>query len=69
MEKDVSPCKSDYLKKTSSTASSAALKTIDRIKKMHSLGGNAGRELYKSTTIKIGKGPVIEDFKVLKYLE
>ena len=37
-----SPCKSDkindHLKKTSSTASSSALKTFDRMKKMYSLG-------------------------------
>ena len=59
MEKDFSPCKSDYLKKTSSTTSSAALKTIARIKKMHSLGGNACKDLSVSTTIKVGKGPVI----------
>ena len=42
---DLSPAKSDkindHLKKTASTTSSAVLKTIDKIKRMHSLGNRA----------------------------
>ena len=68
--KDCSPCKSDkindHLKKSSSTASSAALKTIDRIKKMHSLGDKVSQI---SPSISKMKGPTIDDFQILKYLE
>ena len=62
-QKDSSPCKSDkindHLKKTSSTASSAALKTIDRIKKMHSLGDKVTTNTLPCIK---SKGPSIEDF-------
>ena len=48
----------DHLKKTSSTTSSAALKTIDRIKKMHSLGD----KVSSNANLFAKKGPTIDDF-------
>ena len=68
---EVSPCKSDkvndHLKKTSSSTSSVALKTMDRMKKMYSLGARSS--LSTALAPVRAKGPCIEDFEMLKYLE
>ena len=69
---ETSPTKSDklndHLKKTSSTTSSAALKTFDKMKKMYKLGSKASLTALPTPPPPKQKGPSIDDFEILKYL-